>query len=624
MTLPSTQATPPAAGGELLTLDLTAWGRLGEAMARHEGSEVFVLGGIPGETVVAEVIRVRRKYIAARVVQVLEASPERVAAPCPYYGDCTGCQWQHLAYSGQLAAKRARVVDALERVGGFFNVQVAPVLPSPSQFEYRNHARFTVKAGGAMGFVHRETHRFTRIDRCLLMHQGVNSRLAQLQGTCAETTQLSLRAGAETGDFLVQPTLKNPAVPMATGQKHYQDSVDGHKFKVSSPSFFQVNTVQASKLAQVVRDALALTGNEVLLDAYTGVGTFAVLLAPYARKVIAIEESTAAVADARENTQGLTNVEFLLGKTEEVMAQVSERPDAAVLDPPRAGCQPEALRALVQLAPPRVAYVSCDPETLARDLKYLCSGPYVLERVEPLDMFPQTYHVECVAVLSIPDPLQPRHGAPARLVLASSSPRRRDLLAGLGLEFQVMPSDIPEDPLPGESPQEMVRRLSVEKALAVAQRLRHGYIIAADSTVVLEGQSLGKPIDAADARRMLQALRATEHHVTTGLTVVDAATGRQRTEVMTCPVAMRDFTDDEMEASIASGTPMDKAGAYAVQDEEFHLARLLDGCYTNVLGLPLCRLAAMLEELGCPLPPRGTMPVPHGCGRDCPLALGSA
>jgi 23S rRNA (uracil1939-C5)-methyltransferase len=239
----------------------------------------------------------------------------------------------------------------------------------------------------------------------MLMHEGVNSRLAQLQGRCAETTQLSLRVGAETDDFLVQPRLKNPAIPLPTGQKHYLDSVDGRTFQVSSPSFFQVNTPQAARLAQAVRRALALTGGEVLLDAYTGVGAFAVLLAPHARKIIAIEESSAAVADARENTKGLTNVEFVLGKTEEVLAQLQERPDAAVLDPPRAGCQPAALRALVQLAPSRVAYVSCDPETLARDLKYLCGdpGPYILERVEPLDMFPQTYHVECVAVLSIPE-----------------------------------------------------------------------------------------------------------------------------------------------------------------------------------------------------------------------------
>ncbi|HLF04785.1 MAG TPA: 23S rRNA (uracil(1939)-C(5))-methyltransferase RlmD [Dehalococcoidia bacterium] len=633
MTLPSTQSdTPPAVRGELLTLSLTAWGRLGEAMAQHQGREVFVLGGIPGEKVVAEVVRVRRKYVAARVVEVLEASPDRVSPPCPYYGDCTGCQWQHLAYASQLAAKHARVVDALERVGGFVDPAVTPVLPSPSQFEYRNHARFTVKAEGALGFVHRETHRFTRIDRCMLMHQGVNSRLAQLQGRCAETTQLSLRVGAETDDFLVQPRLKNPAIPLPTGQKHYLDSVDGRTFQVSSPSFFQVNTPQAARLAQAVRQALALTGSEVLLDAYTGVGAFAVLLAPFAKKVIAIEESSAAVADARQNARGLTNVEFVLGKTEEVLAQLQERPDAVVLDPPRAGCQPEALRALVQLAPPRVAYVSCDPETLARDLKYLCGapGPYVLERVEPLDMFPQTYHVECVAVLSIPQGGIPSRSAAAKLVLASSSPRRRDLLAGLGLEFQVLPSDIPEEPLPGEAPQDMVRRLSLEKALAVAQRVKEGYVIAADSTVVLEGQSMAKPEDAADARRMLRALRGTEHEVVTGVTVVEAvnprveaASGRRRTEVMSCPVAMRDFTDEEMEASIAAGTPMDKAGAYAIQDPEFRPARLLSGCYTNVLGLPLCRVVAMLEELGCPLPARATMPVPAGCGADCPFARGS-
>jgi MAF protein len=235
-------------------------------------------------------------------------------------------------------------------------------------------------------------------------------------------------------------------------------------------------------------------------------------------------------------------------------------------------------------------------------------------------MFPQTYHVECVAVLSIPEGGKPARSTAAKLVLASASPRRRDLLAGLGLEFQVLPSDIPEDSLPGESPQDLVRRLSLEKALAVVQRVTEGYVIAADSTVVLEGQSLAKPEDAGDARRMLRALRGTEHNVTTGVTVVEVASGRRRTEVMTCPVAMRDFTDEEMEASIAAGTPMDKAGAYAIQDQEFRPARLLSGCYTNVLGLPLCRVVAMLEELGCPLPPRATMPAPAGCGGDCPLA----
>jgi len=630
--LSTTSLPTRLARGERVTLSLVAWGRLGEALAQHQGMDVFVLGGIPGEKVEAEIVRVQRKYAAARVIQVLEPSPDRVAPPCPYYGECTGCQWQHLGYASQLNAKRERVADALRRVGGFIDQPVLEVIPSPEQYGYRNHARFSVRReSGALGFVHRETHRFVRIDRCMLMHNGINQHLAQLQDRCSETSQLSLRMGQDTGDFLIQPALKNPAVPLPTGQKHYRDSVAGTVFRVSSPSFFQVNTRQAQQVIAVVRDALKLTGAEVLVDAYTGVGAFAVLLAPYVRQVVAVEESSAAVADARENARGLTNVDFVLGKTEEVLDNLGIQPDAVVLDPPRAGCQPQALDALARLRPRRVAYVSCDPETLARDLKVLCRDAYHLELVQPLDMFPQTYHVECVATLaarpSDNQALQANHGKSlktARLVLASSSPRRRDLMQGLGLEFSVAPSNIAEDPLPGESPEQMVRRLSLEKALAVRSSISEGYIIGADSTVVLNGRAIGKPADAADARRMLLELRGTRHHVTTGLTVVDAASGRCLTDSMTCPVLMREFTDAEMEASIASGTPMDKAGAYAIQDQEFQPASLLNGCYTNVLGLPLCRLVELLAALGCPLPSKGAMPLPQGCGAQCPFAKGGA
>lgn len=389
------------APGDRITVALESWGRLGEAMARYQGWDVFVFGGIPGELVVAEVSRAHRRYVAAQTVEVLELSPDRVKPPCPYFGACTGCQWQHLAYASQLAAKRNLVVDALARVGGLKDVDVADTLPSPEQYGYRNHARFTVKPEGRLGFVHRETRRFVQIDRCMLMHPGINRVLGDLQDKAGETTQLSIRAGKDTGDLLIQPLLFHPDLALATGQKHYLDSVDGRRFKISSPSFFQVNIDQTSQLLRVVKEGLGLGGSEVLLDAYTGVGTFAVLLAPYLKKILAVEESTAAVADARENAAGLENVEFLLGKTEDVLLGLTESPDAVVLDPPRAGCQPAALESLVRLAPKRVAYVSCDPETLGRDLKFLCQKAFTLEKVVPLDMFPQTHHVECVAFMDL-------------------------------------------------------------------------------------------------------------------------------------------------------------------------------------------------------------------------------
>ncbi len=582
--------------GQKLTLDLTSWGRLGEAMAEYAGMDVFVFGGIPGERVVAEVVRVRRKHLAARLVEVLEPSIDRVKPPCRYFGDCTGCQWQHLDYEAQLKAKSDKVVDALVRIGGFTDPPVSRVLPSERQYRYRNHARFTIGPGGVLGFVNRETRQFVGIDDCQLMHGQVNRRLSQLQGNCGETTQLSIRAGTETEDYLVQPQLFHPDIQITTGQKSYGDSVDGKQFRVSSPSFFQVNIEQAATAVETVRQCLELKPEDVLLDAYTGVGTFAVLLAPYVKKVIAVEESSAAVADARENAFGVENLEFLLGRTEDVLHRLEEKPAALVLDPPRPGCKPEALNSLIQMGIPRVAYVSCDAETLARDLKILCDGGYALTQVVPIDMFPQTHHVECVAALRFVGLAETNKTA--QLVLASASPRRKELLTGLGLDFQVLPADIDEEVLDEESPKETVARLSLGKAMKVASTLDSGVVIGADSMVVLEGRPIGKPEDEEDARRMLRALRGTSHHVSTGLTVIDVASGRSLTDTMTSDVTLREFSDAEIEVSIATGTPMDKAGAYAVQDNELHPAAFWEGCYSNIIGLPLCRLLEMLKELG--------------------------
>ena len=602
--------------GDRVTLTLTSWGRLGEAMAGFDGYNVFVAGGIPGERVVAEVVKVHRKYVSAKVVDVLEASPDRVEPPCPYYGECTGCQWQHLSYDAQLKTKREKVTDALQRVGELADPPVSEVRPSPDQLGYRNHARFTINRDGALGFINRETRQFVRIDKCLLMHQGVNDLLEELQDHCGETTQLSIRAGKYSGDFLIQPYLVHPEIGVLTGQKRYTESVAGQDFLVSSPSFFQVNVEQAAAAADVVRDRLHLTAADVLLDAYTGVGTFAILLAPSVKRVIAVEESSAAVTDAKQNAGDLQNLEFVLGRTEDVLRNLPVKPDVVVLDPPRSGCQPRALESLIEMAPSRVAYVSCDAETLGRDLKILCQGGYRLDEVAPLDMFPQTHHVECVALLSRGE--SSSQPAPASLTLASASPRRRELMNLLGLEFTITPADLDEDSLPGESPVEMVERLSRQKALAVAAGMESGLVIGADSTVVFEVQAVGKPVDDDDARRMLRMLSGTTHHVSTGITVVDAASGQILSDAMTSQISLRYLTDQEIDASIASGVPRDKAGAYAVQDTDLRPAADWEGCYNNIVGLPICRLLEMLQELGYQLPDGWTVPDAVACGDDCP------
>ncbi len=395
--------------GERLSLSLVSWGKMGQALACHEGQEVRVSGGIPGEEVVAEVIKHRQEYIAAQVVEVLTPSPHRVEPPCAYFGPCTGCQWQHVEYPHQLHVKRRMVVDALVNVSGFVETLVLSTLPSPEQYGYRNHARFTVgRRKGELGFVNRESRRFIVIQECLLMHPWINEALGQLQGKCAETSQLSVRYGVNTNDFLIQPAMKSPEVPLQSGRKYYDESLNGHEYRIAASSFFQVNTRQAERMMELVRDELhvsksvgTLQDSSTIVDAYAGVGTFAIMLAPYAGKVLAIEESNSAVRDARINAQGIEGVQFLEGKAEEVLAQLEERPQGVILDPPRAGCHRDTLDALIRLAPRRVVYVSCDPDTLARDLEILCDGPFRLERVRPVDMFPQTHHVECIASLSL-------------------------------------------------------------------------------------------------------------------------------------------------------------------------------------------------------------------------------
>ena len=221
----------------------------------------------------------------------------------------------------------------------------------------------------------------------------------------------------------------------------------------------------------------------------------------------------------------------------------------------------------------------------------LCSGAYSIDSIQPLDMFPQTHHVENIVILK-------KTTKSSDIVLASSSPRRRDLLRSLELSFDIKSPDIDETPMEQESAEDMVKRLSFQKALAISGGVESGYVIGADSTVELEGRSYGKPIDSEDAIRMLKELSGTDHRVVTGVTVIEVDTGRYITDALKTSVSMRALSDEEIRGSVDSGTPMDKAGAYAVQDSDLEPASSIEGCYTNVIGLPLCRLISMLDELG--------------------------
>ena len=219
----------------------------------------------------------------------------------------------------------------------------------------------------------------------------------------SETTNLSVRVGVNTKDWLIQPRLDDPNIPFETGQKWYLEELKGREFRIASPSFFQVNTLQAEWMIGLVGDYLCLNGEETLVDAYAGVGTFASVLASRAKKVIAIEESSSAVDDGKSISVDVNNLEFIVGRTEDVLKNLGVPVDALILDPPRVGCHPDALNAVIKIRPSRVVYVSCDPLSLARDLAILVKGGYEVIEVKPVDMFPQTYHTECVANLRYVD-----------------------------------------------------------------------------------------------------------------------------------------------------------------------------------------------------------------------------
>lgn len=390
-------------GSDGVPLYLEKMGRLGDTIARLDGEDINVFGGIVGEEVRARVYRYRRRkkrYISALVTDVLKSSPHRISAPCPYFGPCSGCQWQHIEYSHQLKLKRDAVVRELQKYPELIGVPVKTTLPGPEQFGYRNHARFTVRQSGSIGFNNRITRQFVKLEECLLMNSQINAVIADLQGKCEETTNLTVRNGVNTSEYLIQPTLQLADTSLMSGQAYYKERLLNRIFRVSSPSFFQVNTTQTEAMIRRVLEALELCGDQTVIDAYAGVGTFSVLLAESAGKVIAIEESEAAVKDAAINTLGIDNIEFRLGKTEEVIYSLETGPDAVVLDPSRTGCHPVVLEALIKVRPARIVYVSCDPGSLARDIAILVKGTYRVNNVEPIDMFPQTHHVECIATLN--------------------------------------------------------------------------------------------------------------------------------------------------------------------------------------------------------------------------------
>jgi 23S rRNA (uracil1939-C5)-methyltransferase len=375
---------------------------VGDCEARLGQEILSVFGGLPGELVKARIYRYRKnkKHIISGIVEnVIEASPYRIIPDCPNFGPCSGCQWQHVDYSYQLKFKKQIISTAFASYDSLSGIDILNVIASENKFKYRNHARFSVRFEGQMGFSNRITRRFIKIDECLIMDNRINEIVSILQDKVAETTSMSVRVGVNTEDVLIQPKLLSSDIPIETGQKSYVEKLYGKEFRIASPSFFQVNIDQAEKLIEIIKSELQFVGNEVLVDAYAGVGTFAIAFSSEVSKVIAIEESAAAIKDAEFAACDIANVEFVLGKTENVLNSIEDNIDILILDPSRKGCHLDTIESIMRKLPGVIVYVSCDPTTLARDLNILVEQGYTIKSVNPVDMFPQTYHVECVVIM---------------------------------------------------------------------------------------------------------------------------------------------------------------------------------------------------------------------------------
>ncbi|MDQ4078667.1 MAG: class I SAM-dependent RNA methyltransferase [Chloroflexota bacterium] len=393
----------------------------GAALARHEGRVIFVPFALPGERVRVRIKSQKKRWAEAELVAVLEASPDRIEPRCPHFGphQCGGCQWQHASYEAQLRYKTAIVREQLQRIGKIEDPPVQLCLGMTEPWYYRNNVQLR-STGEGPGFVRVDNKGVYPIDVCFIMNGAIYPLFQAVAGKpMPGVKRLILRGSERTGERLVvvegksEEALPFPAdVTVVQGKQPpnraspkatIHERVGEQTWQITVNSFFQVNTAQAETLLKVVRTLVgALQGGETLLDAYAGVGLFGLSLANEVRHTYLVESYPPAVEDARHHVAGREDVTIIQDTAEDVLPrweQYGPRPDLVLLDPPRAGCEDEVLRALGFLEVPTIIYVSCDPATQARDLRILLDLGYALDIVQPVDMFPQTYHIESVARL---------------------------------------------------------------------------------------------------------------------------------------------------------------------------------------------------------------------------------
>ncbi|MEB3339791.1 23S rRNA (uracil(1939)-C(5))-methyltransferase RlmD [Okeania sp.] len=464
--------------GQLVEITITDLTDNGDGVGRYDQKVVFVPDTVPGDRLVARLTIVKSKYAYGKLQKLLEKSDERIKPHCIVADKCGGCQWQHISYEYQLEAKQNQVIQALERIGGLELPKVGSILPSPSPFGYRNKVTYPlgISTTGQVkaGYYQKGSHKLINLNQCPIQDERLNLLLKEIKEDIGRQgweiydeqkhigilRHLSLRIGEKTGEILLtlvvngskentekllpgikveaekwlsnysqlvgvclnynsQPgnTIFGKETVGIAGRFYLEEKFGGLNFQLTADTFFQVNTKAAEKLMEVILENLVLSGSEIIVDAYCGVGTFTLPLAKYLQdisdnnfleigdiksSVIGLEVQPVAIEQARFNAEinNLKNVDFYVGKVEKLLPQLEVKPNVVLLDPPRKGCDRSVLETLLEILPERIIYISCKPATLARDLKFLCgTGEYYLQKIQPADFFPQTSHVECATFL---------------------------------------------------------------------------------------------------------------------------------------------------------------------------------------------------------------------------------
>ena len=445
--------------GELVEVTITDLSDRGDGVGRFGQRVVFVPDTVTGDRALVRLVRVKPQFAHGKLHELIEASPHRIRPNCIVADKCGGCQWQHVNYDYQREAKRNQVIQALERIGGFVAPPVDQTLNVSEPLAYRNKSTYPLsvsKSGNVQaGYYQKGTHQLVNLNQCPIQDERLNPLLAEVKQDLQRcgwriynesehrglVRHLSLRIGRRTGEMLLTlisrhhtlegietqaqkwlnryPNLVGVLVNVnhdrtntifgaethcIAGKSFLEEEFLGLTFQISADTFFQVHTEQAEALLQIILDELQPSGDESFVDAYCGIGTMTLPIAQRVKEAIGLEIQPEAIAQAQQNAalNQIENVKFYTGAVEKVLPTIAEKPQIVLLDPPRKGCDSQVIETLRQWHSQRIVYVSCNPATLARDLKALCAdGLYRLTRVQPADFFPQTAHVECAAFLEL-------------------------------------------------------------------------------------------------------------------------------------------------------------------------------------------------------------------------------